>query len=136
LRFNGFSLGGRFIDESLIRPLAAELETRVVLFTGQTTSDTYQLVVLDGDTRVRSILATEDECETSGEALPGEPPGGFAIAAGDDDDDDPPGAMEVAEAICDALGFELWPDAPPSGTFHLWKRRGLLSRLLRRGEAG
>lgn len=133
VRFNGFSVGGRFIDESVIRPLAAELHTRAVLFTAQTTSDVYQLVVMEGGTRLRSILADADTCETTGEALPGEPAGGFTTTS--DEGDDPPGAMEVAEAVCAELGFALWPDPPMSGTFHVWKRRGLLARLFHRGDA-
>lgn len=132
--FNGFNLGGRFLDEDVVRPLAERVVARVVLFTAQTTSDVYQLVVLDGATRVRSVAVSGHECLVNeGQRLPGERGGAFSTSADEGaDDDDPPSALDDASAICSALGFELWSASPSTGPFHLWRRRGLFSRLLGR----
>lgn len=129
--FNGLRLGARVLDEDVVRPLADRLRSRVVLFTGQTTSDVYQLVVFDAGTCVRRIAVSDGECLVDeGEPLAGEREGAFARA--DDDDDDAPTALQDAAAIGAAMGFELWPDLPLVAPVFVWRRRGLLSRVLGR----
>ena len=134
LRFNGFNLGGRFLDEDAVRPMAERLACRVVLFTAQTTSSVYQLVVFDGGTRVRRIVLSDGQVlHDDGERLPGERAGAFAQSDAEDEaDDDPPSEMEDLTEIGSAMGFELWPSPPIRGAVHVWRRGGLLSRLLGR----
>lgn len=134
LRFNGFNVGGAFLDEDAIRPLVQRLACRVVLFTAQTTSSVYQLVVFDGGTRVRRIAVSDGQVlHDDGERLPGERAGAFAGSDAEDEaDDDPPSEMEDLTAIGSAMGFEIWPSPPIRGAVHVWRRRGLLSRLLGR----
>jgi hypothetical protein len=100
--------------------------------TGQTTSDVYQLVVLDGSTRVRVVTVSDGECLTNeGQRLPGERAGAFSMStANGGADDDLPSPLQDAAAICSAMGFELWPASPSPGAVHVWRRRGLFSRLL------
>lgn len=130
LLFNGFGLGGGALDEAAIRPLAARVPARVVLFTGQTTSDAYQLVVLDGAACARRVMLAGGQClANDGQPLPGERAGAFSMHEQDDDADDPPSVMHDAQAIAAAMGFELWPRTPLPGVVHVWRRRGLISRL-------
>lgn len=132
LVFNGIRVGGRALDASVILPLAVRVASRVVFFAAQTTSDVYQLVVFDGGTCVRSVALSDGECLTNeGQRLPGERAEAFSmVTANEDGVDDPPAPLRDAEVICSAMGFELWPNAPLPGAVHVWRRRGLFSRLI------
>jgi len=132
LVINSFTLGGVPVDEVAVRPLTERLAARAVLFSAQTTSDVYQLAVFDLGKCVRCIASSEGQLlKNIGPLLPGERRGAFSARSASHDEESP-SEMEDATTICAALGFELWRTPPIRGPGHHWRRRGFLSRLLRR----
>lgn len=129
VHFGGYTLANDGLSASGLCRLGGLVRDRIVFFAAQTTSDVYELVVLDGPVLVRHLASSDHELlEDIGAHFEGEPNGGAFRYPEDEDGEWSSTPMDDATAMCGAMQLPLWEhfSTPP---FAVWTRKGWLGRL-------